>query len=140
MGTPQCSARAALRSVLQSVISAVSHCVSIAILVPATRWKGSGHDEFVALVLSPLTFAPIALDHLLLSCRQVPCHPYTFSFQLLSAFGKDIHFVGPLGKLGNNGLWSGVAVAVLVAVAETVCTDDVITGPLFIRHSVLQEL
>ena len=54
---------------------AVSHYVSIAVLVTATRWKGSSRDEFAALVIGPLTVVQEVLDHLLLSRRQVSCHP-----------------------------------------------------------------
>ena len=132
--SPRCRcARVVLLSVMLS-----SRRVSIAVLVPATRRKGSGHDELVALVVGPLSPVPVVLDHLLLSCRQVSCHPHTISLQLLLAFGQDVHFVRPLGKLGYDGLWFGVAIVVVV-VATAVCTDDVITRPLFVRHGVMQK-
>ena len=53
-------------------------------------------------------------------------------FLLLFASSKNVHFVGPLGKFGYDGLWSDVAVAVSVAVVVTVCTVDLTTGSLFI--------
>ena len=131
---PRCRcARVVLPSVMLS-----SRRVSIAVLVPATRRKGSGNDELVALVVGPLSPVPVVLDHLLLSCRQVSCHPHTLSLQLLLAFGQDIHFVRPLGKLGYGGLWFGVAV-VVITVAKAACTDDVITRPLFVQHGVVQK-
>ena len=99
--SPRCRcARVVLLSVMLS-----SRRVSIAVLVPASRRKGSGHDELVALAVGPLSPVPVVLDHLLLSCRQVCCHPHTLSLQLLLAFGQDVHFVRPLGKLGYDGLW-----------------------------------
>ena len=85
--------------ILPSVLLS-SRCVSIVVLVPATRRKGSGHDEPVAFGVGPLSPVPVVLDHLLLSCRQVSCHTHTLSRQLLLAFGQDVHFVRPLGKLG----------------------------------------
>ena len=123
--SPRCRcARVVLLSVMLS-----SRRVSIAVLVPASRRKGSGHDELVALAVGPLSPVPVVLDHLLLSCRQVCCHPHTLSLQLLLAFGQDVHFVRPLGKLGYDGLWFGVAIVVVV-VAKAVCTDDIITRPV----------
>ena len=89
--------------ILPSVLLS-SRCVSIAVLVPATRRKGSGHDEPVALGVGPLSPVPVVLDHLLLSCRQVYCNPHSLSRQLLLAFGQGVHFVRPLGKLGYYGL------------------------------------
>ena len=86
----------------------------------------------------PAVPVPVVLDHLLLSRRQVTCHPHTLSLQLMLAFGQDVHFVRPLGKLGYDGLWFGVAIVVVV-VATAVCTDDVITRPLFVRHGVMQK-
>ena len=125
-----------VRVVLSSAMLS-SRRVSIAVLVPATRRKGSDHDELVALVVGPLSPVPVVLDHLLLSCRQVSCHLHTFSLQLLLAFGQDVHFVRPLGKLGYDGLWFGVAIVVVVA--KAVCMDDVIRRPLFVRHGVMQK-
>ena len=89
------------RVVLSVMLS--SRRVSIAVLVPATRRKGSSHDELVALGVGPLSPVPVVLDHLLLSCRQVSCHPHTLSLQLLLAFGQDVNFVRPPGKLGYGG-------------------------------------
>ena len=128
--SPRCRcARVVVLSVMTS-----SRRVSIAVLVPATRRKGSGNDELVALGVGPLSPVPVVLDHLLLSCRQVSCHPHTLSLQLLLAFGQDVHFVRPLGKLGYDRLW-----CVVVAVAKAVCTDGVITRPLFVQHGVVQK-
>ena len=107
-----------------------SHRISIAVQVPTTKWKGSGHDEVVALVVGPLSPVPVVLDHLLLSCRQVSCNPHTLSLQLLPAFGQDVHFVRPFGKLGYD---------VVVAVAKAVCTDNVVTRLLVVQQSVMQK-
>ena len=124
--------------ILPSVLLS-SRCVSIAVLVPATRRKGSGHDELFALVVGRLSPVPVVLGHLLLSCRRVSsCHPHTLSLQLLLAFGQDVHFVRPLGKLGYDVLWSGVAI-VVVAVAGAVCTDDVVRRLLFVWHDFTQK-
>ena len=95
---PRCRyARVVLSSVMLS-----SRRVSIAV-VPATRRKGSGHDEPVAFVVGPLSPVPVVLDHLLLSCHQVSCYHHTLSLQLLLAFGQDVILSDHLTNLAMMG-------------------------------------